>query len=288
MKRFKIFDAHLHTHGSFLNPDLDLLTYLDQYNIEKAIITTVNEAASFKIITSKEMEGQNKGNKEDIVYKAFETLKQVMSKGQLDHSDVKEIANKSPERFFKFFWFNPKVNPESIQESYKILEKHFDEGFCGVKLNSGIHLVEIPDDVLELVEFMQEYNKLFPLYIHLTPKVTYFKGISRKDIIKLAELFPELIIIVGHAGFAMEYAVELGLTLKKYQNVYFETSCSIPYGILVLIKMIGHSRILFGSDAPITNPIQIEIDKILSLPITDKQKQDIFYNNAKQLFNVNI
>jgi predicted TIM-barrel fold metal-dependent hydrolase len=47
--------------------------------------------------------------------------------------------------------------------------------------------------------------------------------------------------------------------------------------------MLGHKHILFGSDAPITNPIQIEIDKINSLPIKNELKQDIFCNNTFEL-----
>ena len=64
---------------------------------------------------------------------------------------------------------------------------------------------------------------------------------------------------------------------------YYYISCSIPFALLSLIKIIGHKRIIFGSDAPITNPVQIEIDKILCLPITDEQKEDIFYNNTASL-----
>jgi hypothetical protein len=29
----------------------------------------------------------------------------------------------------------------------------------------------------------------------------------------------------------------------------------------------------------VTNPIKLEIDKILCLPITDDQKRDVFFNN---------
>ncbi len=47
--------------------------------------------------------------------------------------------------------------------------------------------------------------------------------------------------------------------------------------------MVGHKRILFGTDAPVTNPIKLEIDKILCLPITDAQKRDVFFNNIESI-----
>lgn len=206
-----------------------------------------------------------------------------MPKDQLDHQDVIDLSNRDPERFYKFFWFNPNIESEQEDHSYNILENHFKKGFCGVKVHSGIHLVKIPRDVIKLASFMQEFNKKFPLFIHFTPKFSAFGGISSKDIAKLAKSFPELPIIVGHAGLAMEFAIDFGLSLKQFKNIYFETSCSIPYAILSLVKTVGHKRLLFGSDAPVTNPLKLEIDKILSLPISNDQKQDIFYNNINGL-----
>jgi len=281
--QYKIFDAHLHTYGTFLAKDDDLLSYLDRYNVEKAIITTVNRAASSRIFVNDNNGTGEEVSNENRVKKAFEKLRKLMPKDQLDHQDVISISNLDPERFLKFFWFNPKIDLDEKDKNYRILENHFKMGFCGVKIHSGIHLIKIPRDVISLASFMQEYNKHFPLYIHFTPKFSAFGGISSKDLAKLAQSFPNLNIILGHAGLAMEFAIDFGLSLKQYKNIYFETSCSIPYAILSLIKTVGHKRLLFGSDAPVTNPIQLEIEKIMCLPIKSDQKQDIFYNNTNNL-----
>ena len=279
MKQFKIFDAHLHTFGNFLQKDDDLISYLDRYNVEKAILTTVNRAASSKIYTTDIKGAAEEVSNENRVKKAFENLRKLM-KGQLDHQDVIDLSNKNPERFYKVFWFNPKIEHEQEENSYKILENHFEDGFCGVKVHSGIHLVKIPRDILKLVSFMQDFNKKFPIFIHFTPKFSAFGGISSKNIANLAQRFPDLKIVILHSGCTMEIAIDFGLSLKQYKNIYFETSCSIPYAIFSLIKTVGHKRLLFGSDAPVTNPMQLEIDKIICLPITSDQKQDIFYNNT--------
>jgi hypothetical protein len=39
---FKIFDSHAHTYGVFLAPHEDVISYMDHYHVEKAIITTIN------------------------------------------------------------------------------------------------------------------------------------------------------------------------------------------------------------------------------------------------------
>ncbi|MHA1195264.1 MAG: amidohydrolase family protein [Promethearchaeota archaeon] len=283
-EEFRIIDAHLHTYGTFLGKDKDLLEYMDEFGIEKAILTTINRAASSKVYLSKD-DDERKTSNEDTFQRALNKFQSLLSKGQLDHQDVINLSSKAPDRFYKFFWFNPKVSSDMEEESYEILAKHFDMGFCGVKIHSGINMLKIPKDIEKLVSFMQDYNKSFPLFIHSTPKVIYFGGISSKDIGSLAKKFPELNIIIGHAAYAMEYAIEAGTLLKQFKNVYFETSCSIPYGIYNLVKMVGIERIIFGSDAPVTNPIYIEIEKIKCLPLKKEQKQSIFYDNVLKLLN---
>ena len=255
-----------------------MIEYMDRYNIEKAIITTINR---IKIIKENEDEKEKniKDNK-DII----EKLKKGMVKGQLSHQDVIELANKAPERFFKFFWFNPKFNPDEEESSYKILENHLkNHGFCGVKIHSALNMFRIPRDIIKLVSFMQEYDKDLILYIHSTPDTSFLKGVSTRDIVKVAERFPDLRILLGHSALCMEYSFDVAYNLKKFKNIYFETSASIPYGIYNIIKTVGHKRVIFGSDSPVASPIQIEIDKILTLPISDEEKQDIFYNNINKL-----
>lgn len=31
---FKIFDAHMHSYGTFLNPDEDVIDYINRFNVE--------------------------------------------------------------------------------------------------------------------------------------------------------------------------------------------------------------------------------------------------------------
>ncbi|MFX0030805.1 MAG: amidohydrolase family protein [Candidatus Hermodarchaeota archaeon] len=256
---------------------------MDNYNVEKAIITTINRTR----FDDKQKELVSTSNEKDNVSQFLDDFKKLMSSGQLDHTDVKEIAKKAPHRFYKFFWFNPKMDPKEEEQDYKVLEKHFNEGFCGVKIHSGFHGIKVPKDIEKLILFMQEHDKDLIFYIHSMPKTSFFGGVSTRDIARLADKFPKLRIIVGHAANTMSYAVDVGMTLGSYDNVYFETSCSVSFGIYNLIKTIGHKKILFGSDSPTASPLAIEIDKILSLPrISHEVKQDILYNNVKNLLEV--
>jgi predicted TIM-barrel fold metal-dependent hydrolase len=185
------------------------------------------------------------------------------------------------------FWFNPTLSPEEEEESYRILEDHFNKGFIGVKVHGSFNLFKFPEGIFQLTTFMQDYNKDLILFIHSHPKTKFQDGTEPQDIAKLAKKFPDLRIIVGHGGFCMEFAMQVGLLLKKFENLYFETSCSPSLGIYNLIKTIGHKRLLFGSDSPTTSTLPIEIEKIRTLPrISNEAKQDIFYNNVANLLKL--
>ncbi len=253
---------------------------MDQYNVEKAILTTINRAKIHK--NQKDIASDSEGK--DKMIKLLENFKNMQPKSQLSHQDVIDISKKAPERIYKFFWFNPVLKSEEEENSYKILEEHFNKGFCGVKIHSAFNLINFPRDILKLLAFMQEFDKNIVLYIHSLPKTSLFKGISPKDIAKVAKKFPELRFIVGHAAYSMEYAIEIGVALKNYDNVFFETSLSASLGIYNLIKTVGHKKILYGSDSPTTSTLAIEIAKILTLPRISKEiKQDILYNNVFNL-----
>jgi predicted TIM-barrel fold metal-dependent hydrolase len=253
---------------------------MDHYNVEKAFITTINRTKYH----SKQKEYASKENQGENLSKYLNDFKNMMPKGQLSHQDVIDIANKAPDRFYKFFWFNPSLSLEEEEENYTILENHFKKGFIGVKIHASFNFFKFPKGIEKLASFMQEYDEKIMLFIHSLPKTKFHDGSEPQDIAKLANEFPNLKIIVGHAAFCMEYAVQVSVMLKNFSNVYFETSCSVSLGIYNLIKTLGSKRILFGSDSPTTSTLPIEIEKIISLPrITNEVKQDIFYNNVLNL-----
>jgi len=79
--------------------------------------------------------------------------------------------------------------------------------------------------------------------------------------------------------------MDLAFNLKKFKNIYFEISASLSFSIYNIFNAVGSKRILFRSDSPVVSPIQLEIHKILTLPISNKAKQDILYNNVNKLLD---
>ena len=79
------------------------MSYLDKNNVEKAIITTVNRAASSKIYANDDVGDKSGVTENDPVKKAFENLRRLMPEDQLDHQDVIDLSNRDPARFYQLF-----------------------------------------------------------------------------------------------------------------------------------------------------------------------------------------
>jgi len=116
--------------------------------------------------------------------------------------------------------------------------------------------------------------------------------------------FPKLRFIIPHGGGAVPYhwGRYRGLAdmLKKpllkthvMENVYFDTCVYHQPGIDLLVKVIDHKNILFGSEMvgavrgidPETGQYFDDTKRYIdALPLSNAIKQDIFEHNARRVF----
>ena len=71
-------------------------------------------------------------------------------------------------------------------------------------------------------------------------------------------------------------------TFKSRENVFFDTALAGTETIMRFVEKIGKERILFGSDIPF-GEMKRELEKILSLPLGDDEKDWILSKNLKRL-----
>lgn len=75
----------------------------------------------------------------------------------------------------------------------------------------------------------------------------------------------------------------------KFDNLYLDTSCLsryiAPETLYNIIRLHTPDKILFGSDSPWDKPSDITV-MINNLPLSDSEKEKIFYLNAKKLLNI--
>lgn len=126
--------------------------------------------------------------------------------------------------------------------------------------------------------------------------------------------FPNLKILVSHGGGAIPYQVgrfdatsvpRKGMDVKagnrfldKLQKLYFDTVLYSQEAIELLVKVVGSERCLYGAEMPgVGSSINPDTGRAFDdiIPyiqnldfITDKQKEDIFSNNAKRIFCLDV
>ena len=267
----KIFDAHMHFLGRFKNRYESLIEFMDRFGIDKAAVTSLNQEASLDTILST-----------DVNIGVSEFSDKFSPTGQYDHKQVLENVKSYPDRIYGFFWFNTRI---ATEDDWGLLEKYIKEySFRGVKTQCFVDMLKVPSDLFRLAEFC--IDKDIPLFVHSGSAFFFQKPVRARNYFKLAEKYPELNLIIGHAGFTMEYTISLLRFFARNKttlNVYFETSVSIPYAILTLIKAMGSERVLFGSDSPTATTPDIEINKIKILNLDKETQENVFYNNINKL-----
>ena len=108
-------------------------------------------------------------------------------------------------------------------------------------------------------------------------------------LVPVLERFEGLTVIGAHFGgwSIWEEATE---KMAKYQNLYVDCSSSLPFMehpeiFVKLIRTYGAHRVLYGTDYPMWSPVE-ELERFLALDLTEEERTQIFWKNAKNLFHL--
>ena len=181
------------------------------------------------------------------------------------------------------------VHPDA-EDAVREVERIKSLGLCGVKFHS------------EYQKFAPDEERMFPVYEKIAELglIAVFHGgwdPYSEDIVRatpqsfaaLAEAFPHLTIVAAHlGGLGMWDDVER-YTAGKYENLWFDVGVISRYiddeQLLRIIRKQGADKVLFGSDCPWDDPAN-EIAMINRLPLTEKEKELIFHENAERLLKL--
>lgn len=268
----RIFDAHMHIFGRFKPRNVSLTDYMDSFGIDRAIITAVNEATNLNALLTTES---------DIDDEEF--MEKFSPSHQYDHELVRKEVGTHPERLTGFYWFNPRI---ATKKDWETLDKYITEyKFKGVKIQPYVDMLKVPEDLHQLAEFC--VNKNVPLFAHSGTPFFFQEMIRARHYHEFIQHHQELRLVLLHSAFTMAHCINCLRYFPKISNVYFETSVSIPYGIMTLIKAMGADRVIYGSDAPAANPPDIEMQKIFLLNFDKETLEKVFYGNITKLLGEN-
>ena len=157
----------------------------------------------------------------------------------------------------------------------------------------------------EYQKFCPDEERMFPIYEKIAENglIAVFHGgfdpfgdgeirCTPKRMARVVGKFPELKFVVAHlGGLKLWNDVEKYLA-GKFDNLYLDISVIASFNIdenqlLRIIQAHGTDRILFGSDCPWDNPTN-EINMINNLPLSENDKEKIFFRNAHTLLGLSI
>lgn len=196
-----------------------------------------------------------------------------------DNDAVSEANKKYPGKFLPIVFANPHEGDEGTKKIYHYIK---EEGFKGIKLHPLMHAYEADSESLDpIMEAAEDLN--VPVFIHCGhPPYSLPWSIGL-----LAEKFPQVDVVMIHMGHGHGVYIDGSIKMaKRFSNIYLEMS-GMPMGskIKEAYKTVGKNRIMFGTDLPFHHP-SVEIQKVLTSGLNEKELEDVFYNNAAKLMNL--
>ena len=157
-------------------------------------------------------------------------------------------------------------------------------GLKGVKLHPDIQGFKVDkSELLKIYELCEK--QALPILMH-TGDYRYDNS-NPNRVLPILKAYPCLTMIGAHFGGWSEWqnASEI---YKGLDNIFIDTSSSLyqmpPDTAARLIREFGVSRCFFGTDYPMWD-INEELERFMRVPLTDSEREDILYNNAKNFLN---
>lgn len=186
---------------------------------------------------------------------------------------VLDAMRRYPQRILGFAVANPWDGKRALKE-FETCIKEF--GMKGLKLHISHTKIDYHHP-LTLPFIEKAIDLKVPVLVHC-----YDGGVS---VDKVASMFPEAVIIMGHmGGFDWYDAIPVA---KKHKNVYLEI-CGSPMEVGIIekaVEAVGGDRVLFGTDLPLLDPV-ISIYKIKDADISEEDRMKIFGENMAKILNL--
>ncbi|XXT22658.1 amidohydrolase family protein [Sorangium sp. So ce429] len=170
------------------------------------------------------------------------------------------------------------VDPRDPQAA-EVAERYLEKGFRGLMLTPLVHKFSFCDDVMAPLARLAGEREA-PIYSH----VAFRPGANTSDYVGLARRFPKTPFILEHMG-AGHVDNDASAAAATLDNFFLETSLSSYLQILLSVKQAGASKVLFGSEYPLSHPAA-ELAKVLLLPISEGEREKILGGNIRALLHL--
>ena len=234
-----------------------------------------------------------------------------------------EQAERSGGTCCSYFFAKPEDDPEWVRQEVRRL------GAIGLK---SYHTYAGPKPTWEadIPQYMPEqlvkvaHEEGWVINMHLVKRHAVADPSNIHWIRHYCTTYPDFKLVLSHSarGFQPENNLQGLPELTDLPNLYFDTSVNCePFAHITIIRIMGHDRLLYGSDYPCSHvlgryialgnsftvidgsnpciqtnqgtltPLLVGLEHLRSLKwacwslqLTDSQVEDIFWNNAQRVF----
>jgi predicted TIM-barrel fold metal-dependent hydrolase len=242
---FRIFDTHCHMgaarHTGRSKSAADLIGHMDRQGIDRAVV---------------------------IPYP-------VVSDFRREHDLIGAAVRENPGRLVGAACLDPYLPEAEFRREVRRCREEF--GFRALKLQPQYHGLN-PFGELSGFFFETALENGMAVICHTGAGLPF----SLPSLCMMpARNFPELTIIVGHAGGGI-FVHDAIVAAAFCPNILIELSSLMPHHVVEVLRRVPPGRLMIGSDVP--ESAEVEIGKILTLDIPDADKREILYGTAARVF----
>ena len=165
-----------------------------------------------------------------------------------------------------------------------------DLGLKGLKFHAEYQNFTIDDHkMLKIYDYALSKGLMILHHGGADPGMSLPYKSSPRQFAKIVDAMKGGIIVAAHLGGHAQWD-----DVEKYlvgKNIYLDTSMGFEYfsqeQFLRIVKNHGADKVLFASDSPWSNA-KTEIAHLKALPISEREKENIFSDNAKRLLKLTI
>lgn len=219
----------------------------------------------------------------------------------------------------------PEDDPDFVKQEVQRLKLHGLKCYHIFSPTKPTFDAEIPNYLPERLVKVANDLGLF-ITLHMVKSRAVADPGNQYWIRRYCEQYPNIKMILAHSarGFQPAHNLEGLETLKGLNNLYFDSSANCePIAHQAIIRTFGHKKLMYGSDFPISHlrgrslsindyflwvyedspvwgsganqvmPVLVGLEHLRSMKwacwsekLTDKQVEDVFWNNGAELFGL--
>jgi uncharacterized protein len=194
------------------------------------------------------------------------------------HDEIGRAAQQYPDRFSGAACIYPFIPEQDFRDEIRRCAERY--GFVALKLQpqyQALNPISARSDFL----FEAALENRMAVVAHTGSGVPF--ALPSLFMIP-ARKFPDLRIVLGHCGGGGVYMLEAVVAAQFCSNIYLELSSLMPHQVLEVLNHVPASRLMIGSDLP--ESIEIEIGKILGLPVSPDERTQILWDTGVKVFGV--